>query len=111
MVCFPQATSAHSSAGELAWFKSSYSSTNGGDCVEGAITPGAVHVRARSSRRERCWPSPGSRGPRSPPGRVRSASDDERARGASVPRPEAPRAVSSAGSEGELLSQQCLVKP
>ncbi|MCX4770501.1 DUF397 domain-containing protein [Streptomyces sp. NBC_01260] len=31
---------------ELAWFKSSYSSNgNEGDCVEVAITPGAVHVR------------------------------------------------------------------
>ncbi|MFJ8546104.1 DUF397 domain-containing protein [Streptomyces sp. NPDC093586] len=31
--------------GELAWFKSSYSGTNGGDCVEVAAAPGAVHVR------------------------------------------------------------------
>ncbi|MFE9095886.1 DUF397 domain-containing protein [Streptomyces sp. NPDC007264] len=30
---------------ELAWFKSSYSGTNGGDCVEVATTPAAVHVR------------------------------------------------------------------
>ncbi|MFJ4691103.1 DUF397 domain-containing protein [Streptomyces sp. NPDC088766] len=31
--------------GELAWFKSSYSGTSGGDCVEVAATPAAVHVR------------------------------------------------------------------
>lgn len=30
---------------ELAWRKSSYSGTNGGDCVEVATTPAAVHVR------------------------------------------------------------------
>ncbi|MET7617400.1 DUF397 domain-containing protein [Streptomyces sp. NPDC005408] len=30
---------------ELAWFKSSYSAGNGGDCVEVAACPGAVHVR------------------------------------------------------------------
>jgi hypothetical protein len=30
---------------ELAWFKSSYSGTNGGDCVEVATTPATVHVR------------------------------------------------------------------
>ncbi|MEU6245316.1 DUF397 domain-containing protein [Streptomyces sp. NPDC047024] len=29
----------------LAWFKSSYSGTEGGDCVEAAATPAAVHVR------------------------------------------------------------------
>jgi hypothetical protein len=29
----------------LAWFKSSYSAGNGGECVEVAICPGAVHVR------------------------------------------------------------------
>lgn len=32
-------------ADELAWFKSSYSGTNGGDCVEVATTSAAVHVR------------------------------------------------------------------
>ncbi|WP_030868095.1 DUF397 domain-containing protein [Streptomyces sp. NRRL S-37] len=31
--------------GDLAWFKSSYSGTNGGDCVEVAAGPGAVYVR------------------------------------------------------------------
>ncbi|WP_409470229.1 DUF397 domain-containing protein [Streptomyces sp. HC307] len=31
---------------ELAWFKSSYSSSgDGNDCVEVATTPGTVHVR------------------------------------------------------------------
>ncbi|MFF3316758.1 DUF397 domain-containing protein [Streptomyces sp. NPDC003035] len=33
-------------ASELAWFKSSYSSSSEGDsCVEVATTPGAIHVR------------------------------------------------------------------
>ncbi|MBQ0984208.1 DUF397 domain-containing protein [Streptomyces sp. F63] len=30
---------------ELTWVKSSYSGTNGGDCVEVAMAAGAVHVR------------------------------------------------------------------
>ncbi|HZG06531.1 MAG TPA: DUF397 domain-containing protein [Streptomyces sp.] len=30
---------------ESAWFKSSYSSGEGGECVEVASTPGTVHVR------------------------------------------------------------------
>ncbi|MFF3458971.1 DUF397 domain-containing protein [Streptomyces sp. NPDC002730] len=30
---------------ELAWFKSSYSSGAGGECVEVAARPGVVHVR------------------------------------------------------------------
>ncbi|MFE2456433.1 DUF397 domain-containing protein [Streptomyces sp. NPDC059402] len=30
---------------ELAWFKSSYSGTSGGDCVEVAAGAGAVYVR------------------------------------------------------------------
>ncbi|MGW7356337.1 DUF397 domain-containing protein [Streptomyces sp. NPDC054802] len=30
---------------ELAWFKSSYSAGNGGDCVEVATRPDTVHVR------------------------------------------------------------------
>ncbi|MFJ6138765.1 DUF397 domain-containing protein [Kitasatospora sp. NPDC092286] len=30
---------------KLAWFKSSYSSNEGGDCVEVAEAPGTVHVR------------------------------------------------------------------
>ncbi|WP_308409606.1 DUF397 domain-containing protein [Streptomyces sp. A3M-1-3] len=29
----------------LKWFKSSYSGTEGGDCVEVAACPGTVHVR------------------------------------------------------------------
>ncbi|MBL1095700.1 DUF397 domain-containing protein [Streptomyces coffeae] len=29
----------------LAWFKSSYSGNEGGECVEVATTPDAVHVR------------------------------------------------------------------
>jgi hypothetical protein len=29
----------------LAWFKSSYSSDQGGNCVEVAVGPGTVHVR------------------------------------------------------------------
>ncbi|MFJ8695763.1 DUF397 domain-containing protein [Streptomyces roseolilacinus] len=38
--------------GELAWFKSSYSGTNGGDCVEVAATPGAVRVRDSKAQAE-----------------------------------------------------------
>ncbi|MBM9509464.1 DUF397 domain-containing protein [Actinacidiphila acididurans] len=30
---------------DLDWFKSSYSSAQGDDCVEVAVTEGAVHVR------------------------------------------------------------------
>lgn len=30
---------------ELAWFKSSYSGTEGGDCVEVALCPRTVHIR------------------------------------------------------------------
>ncbi|MFC9848476.1 DUF397 domain-containing protein [Streptomyces sp. NPDC060223] len=30
---------------EVAWFKSSYSGTEGGACVEVALRPGAVHIR------------------------------------------------------------------
>ncbi|MGW1173234.1 DUF397 domain-containing protein [Kitasatospora sp. NPDC002543] len=30
---------------ELVWFKSSHSGTEGGACVEIALTPGTVHVR------------------------------------------------------------------
>ncbi|MEU9060712.1 DUF397 domain-containing protein [Streptomyces sp. NPDC048430] len=32
-------------ADELHWFKSSYSGSGGGDCVEVAAGPGAVYVR------------------------------------------------------------------
>ncbi|WP_372445179.1 DUF397 domain-containing protein [Streptomyces verrucosisporus] len=31
--------------GELRWFKSSYSGSGGGDCVEVAADPDAAHVR------------------------------------------------------------------
>jgi hypothetical protein len=30
---------------ELAWFKSSYSGSEGGDCVEVAAHPAAIHIR------------------------------------------------------------------
>ncbi|MEU4497149.1 DUF397 domain-containing protein [Streptomyces sp. NPDC023998] len=30
---------------QLAWFKSSYSGAEGGECVEVAVCPDAVHVR------------------------------------------------------------------
>ncbi|MEU6138895.1 DUF397 domain-containing protein [Streptomyces sp. NPDC047081] len=33
------------STGELTWFKSSYSSSGDGDCVEVAVTPATIHVR------------------------------------------------------------------
>ncbi|MEU0932454.1 DUF397 domain-containing protein [Embleya sp. NPDC005971] len=35
----------NSGTSELAWFKSSYSGTQGDDCVEVAITEQGVHVR------------------------------------------------------------------
>jgi Domain of unknown function (DUF397) len=38
------------STGELAWFKSTYSSSGDGDCVEVARTPAAVHVRDSKDR-------------------------------------------------------------
>ncbi|CAL9392363.1 hypothetical protein SUDANB6_01287 [Streptomyces sp. enrichment culture] len=34
-----------STVSELDWFKSSYSGSEGDDCVEVAHAPGAVHVR------------------------------------------------------------------
>ncbi|MEV7777143.1 DUF397 domain-containing protein [Kitasatospora sp. NPDC088351] len=30
---------------ELTWFKSSYSGTGGGECIEVAVTPATIHVR------------------------------------------------------------------
>ncbi|MEU9730283.1 DUF397 domain-containing protein [Streptomyces sp. NPDC048002] len=33
------------STGELIWFKSSYSSSGDGDCVEVAHTPATIHIR------------------------------------------------------------------
>ena len=35
---------------ELAWFKSSYSGAEGGECVEVAVGPGALHVRDSKDR-------------------------------------------------------------
>ncbi|GAA2415691.1 DUF397 domain-containing protein [Streptomyces glaucosporus] len=35
---------------ELTWFKSSYSSSGDGDCVEVASCPGTVHVRDSKDR-------------------------------------------------------------
>ncbi|MFF3686196.1 DUF397 domain-containing protein [Streptomyces sp. NPDC002187] len=37
--------SGRSMQADLAWFKSSYSAGDGGDCVEVAARPEAVHVR------------------------------------------------------------------
>ncbi len=34
----------------LAWFKSSHSNTEGGACVEIALTPGTIHVRDSKDR-------------------------------------------------------------
>lgn len=39
-----------SSPSELAWFKSSYSGSQGDDCVEVALTPATVHVRDSKDR-------------------------------------------------------------
>ncbi|WP_406724302.1 DUF397 domain-containing protein [Streptomyces sp. GD-15H] len=39
------ARSARNTVNELDWFKSSYSGSEGDDCVEVAHAPGAVHVR------------------------------------------------------------------
>ncbi|MDC2953179.1 DUF397 domain-containing protein [Streptomyces gilvifuscus] len=38
------------STSELSWFKSSYSSASGDDCVEVALTPATVHVRDSKDR-------------------------------------------------------------
>ncbi|MFJ9839682.1 DUF397 domain-containing protein [Kitasatospora sp. NPDC101155] len=35
---------------EMIWFKSSYSGTEGGACVEIALTPATVHVRDSKDR-------------------------------------------------------------
>ncbi|GAA2415950.1 DUF397 domain-containing protein [Streptomyces glaucosporus] len=35
----------------LSWFKSSHSGTSGGECVEVAAAPGAVHVRDSKDER------------------------------------------------------------
>ncbi|CAM5523906.1 DUF397 domain-containing protein [Streptomyces parvulus] len=39
------------STSELAWFKSSYSGSQGDDCVEVAAHPSTVHVRDTKDRR------------------------------------------------------------
>ncbi|MGW3861690.1 DUF397 domain-containing protein [Streptomyces sp. NPDC005047] len=39
------------STSELAWFKSSYSGSQGDDCVEVATHPATVHVRDTKDRR------------------------------------------------------------
>ncbi|MEU5293347.1 DUF397 domain-containing protein [Streptomyces umbrinus] len=36
---------------ELAWFKSSYSGSDGDDCVEVAASPAAIHVRDSKNTR------------------------------------------------------------
>jgi hypothetical protein len=38
------------SSSELTWFKSSYSSSGSGDCVEVAACPGTIHVRDSKDR-------------------------------------------------------------
>ncbi|MGW2699904.1 DUF397 domain-containing protein [Streptomyces sp. NPDC001340] len=35
----------HENVDELRWFKSSYSGSGGGNCVEVAVTPGRVWIR------------------------------------------------------------------
>lgn len=32
-------------ASQLAWFKSSYSGNEGGECIEIAVTPSTIHIR------------------------------------------------------------------
>ena len=39
------------STGELAWFKSTYSSSGDGDCVEVAVTPATIHIRDSKNSR------------------------------------------------------------
>ncbi|MBJ7905857.1 DUF397 domain-containing protein [Streptomyces sp. NPDC003656] len=38
---------------ELTWFKSSYSGTSGGNCVEVAMRPNSVHIRDSKDKRIR----------------------------------------------------------
>ena len=49
----------------LDWQKSSYSSAQGDNCVEVAVCPAAVHVRDSKDRHGPTSPSPAKRGPRS----------------------------------------------
>ncbi|MEU1516877.1 DUF397 domain-containing protein [Streptomyces sp. NPDC005811] len=37
--------STDTTSSELAWFKSSYSGAEGGECLEAAARPGTIHVR------------------------------------------------------------------
>ncbi|MFF7557982.1 DUF397 domain-containing protein [Streptomyces olivaceus] len=39
-----------STTGELSWYKSSYSGSEGDNCVEVALRPGTVHVRDSKDR-------------------------------------------------------------
>jgi Domain of unknown function (DUF397) len=41
-----------SEAPQLKWFKSSYSGGSGGDCVEVATVPSAIHVRDSKDTRQ-----------------------------------------------------------
>ncbi|WP_055590666.1 DUF397 domain-containing protein [Peterkaempfera griseoplana] len=43
-------TEAAPGAAELIWFKSTYSDNEGGNCIEVATCPGAVHVRDSKDR-------------------------------------------------------------
>ncbi|MEU2223347.1 DUF397 domain-containing protein [Streptomyces sp. NPDC018347] len=46
---------------ELSWFKSSYSGSDGDNCVEVAMAPGAVHVRdSKDTRIQPLLVSPGA---------------------------------------------------
>ncbi|MFD4788372.1 DUF397 domain-containing protein [Streptomyces sp. NPDC058459] len=38
---------------ELTWFKSSYSGTGGGNCVEVAVLPASIHIRDSKDKRMR----------------------------------------------------------
>ncbi|MFC8431008.1 DUF397 domain-containing protein [Streptomyces sp. NPDC057253] len=47
------------STSEPAWFKSSYSSSGSGDCVEVALTPATIHIRdSKNPRGPRLTTSP-----------------------------------------------------
>ncbi|MFD4597010.1 DUF397 domain-containing protein [Streptomyces sp. NPDC058464] len=39
-----------SDTNELAWFKSSYSGTQGDNCIEVAVAPTAIHIRDSKDR-------------------------------------------------------------
>ena len=66
------------------WRKSTYSSANGGDCVEAASTDGVILVRDTANRTARSSPSPLRRGrPRSFP-EIASFTDSRVARSIQV---------------------------